>query len=144
MAKRKERQFDPNSIRRVVANIEWSDGELFPRIGFIVTNSWLPAGKAVKVGARIAYHASKWYVHVASAFSLARYCQVALGLRAVRIFSLTESHMARYAQECVNKTLFVDATMVLPCCCLAARDHQSSHWAPDGRCQDRILGQTYL
>ena len=73
--------------------------------------------RLVKVGARIAYHARKWYVHVASAFSLARYCQVALGLRAVRIFWLTESHMARYAQERVNKALFVDATMVLPCCC---------------------------
>jgi len=35
--------------RRVVAKIEWPDGELFPRIGFIVTNSKLPAGKVVKV-----------------------------------------------------------------------------------------------
>jgi len=35
--------------RRVVAKIEWHDGELFPRIGFIVTNSKLPAGKVVKV-----------------------------------------------------------------------------------------------
>jgi len=34
--------------RRVVAKIEWHDGELFPRIGFIVTNSKLPAGKVVK------------------------------------------------------------------------------------------------
>ena len=37
------------SERRVVAKIEWHDGELFPRIGFIVTNSKLPAGKVVKV-----------------------------------------------------------------------------------------------
>ena len=29
--------------RRVVAKIEWHDGELFPRIGFIVTNSKLAA-----------------------------------------------------------------------------------------------------
>jgi hypothetical protein len=35
--------------RRVVAKIEWHDGELFPRIGFIATNSRLPAGKVVKV-----------------------------------------------------------------------------------------------
>jgi hypothetical protein len=35
--------------RRVVAKIEWHEGELFPRIGFIVTNSRLPAGKVVKV-----------------------------------------------------------------------------------------------
>ena len=35
--------------RRVVAKIEWHDGELFPRVGFIVTNSKLPAGKVVKV-----------------------------------------------------------------------------------------------
>ena len=35
--------------RRVVAKIEWHAGELFPRIGFIVTNSRLPAGKVVKV-----------------------------------------------------------------------------------------------
>lgn len=35
--------------RRVVAKIEWHDGELFPRIGFIVTNSKLPAGNVVKV-----------------------------------------------------------------------------------------------
>jgi hypothetical protein len=35
--------------RRVVAKIEWHWGELFPRIGFVVTNSRLPAGKVVKV-----------------------------------------------------------------------------------------------
>ncbi len=35
--------------RRVVAKIEWYRGELFPRIGFVVTNSRLPAGKVVKV-----------------------------------------------------------------------------------------------
>lgn len=35
--------------RRVVAKIEWHDGELFPRIGFIITNSRLTAGKVVKV-----------------------------------------------------------------------------------------------
>jgi hypothetical protein len=34
--------------RRVVAKIEWHRGELFPRIGFVVTNSRLPAGKVVK------------------------------------------------------------------------------------------------
>jgi hypothetical protein len=128
--------------RRVVAKIEWHRGELFPRIGFVVTNSRLPAGKVVKVyngrgdvenrikegkntlrwdktscqrfeanqarlkmgilaynllhmirqfyvwgeevrrsinwlikrlikvGARVSYHARRWYVHVASAFPL--------------------------------------------------------------------------
>jgi hypothetical protein len=35
--------------RRVVPKIEWHDEELFPRIGFIVTNSKLAAGKVVKV-----------------------------------------------------------------------------------------------
>jgi hypothetical protein len=35
--------------RRVVAKIEWHRGELFPRIGFVVTNSRLPAGQVVKV-----------------------------------------------------------------------------------------------
>ncbi len=35
--------------RRVVAKTEWHAGEVFPRIGFIVTNSKLPAGKVVKV-----------------------------------------------------------------------------------------------
>lgn len=34
---------------RVVAKSEWHDGELFPRIGFIATNSKLPAAKIVKV-----------------------------------------------------------------------------------------------
>jgi hypothetical protein len=35
--------------RRVICKIEWHEGELFPRIGFIVTNSRLAAGKVVKV-----------------------------------------------------------------------------------------------
>jgi hypothetical protein len=35
--------------RRAVAKIEWHVEELFPRIGFIVTNFKLPAGKVVKV-----------------------------------------------------------------------------------------------
>lgn len=35
--------------RRVICKIEWHDGELFPRINFVVTNSRLPAGKVVKV-----------------------------------------------------------------------------------------------
>ena len=127
-----------SKFRRVVAKIEWHRGELFPRIGFVVTNSRLPAimvrpgdvenrikegkntlrwdktscqrfeanqarlkmgvlaynllhmirqlyvwGEAVKrsmewlikrlikVGARVSYHARRWYVHVASAFPLA-------------------------------------------------------------------------
>jgi Transposase DDE domain group 1 len=38
-----------NRKRRVLAKIEWRVGELFPRIGFIVTNSTLPAAKVVKV-----------------------------------------------------------------------------------------------
>jgi len=131
--------------RRVVAKIEWHRGELFPRIGFVVTNSRLPAAKVtkvyngraeienrikegkntlrwdktscqrfeanqarlkmgvlaynllhmirqfyvwgegvrrsidwlikrlIKVGARISYHARRWYVHVASAFPLAHH-----------------------------------------------------------------------
>jgi hypothetical protein len=35
--------------RRVICKIEWHEGELFPRIGFIVTNTRLAAGKVVKV-----------------------------------------------------------------------------------------------
>jgi len=35
--------------RRVVAKIEWHQGELFPRIAFVLTNSRLSAGKLVKV-----------------------------------------------------------------------------------------------
>ena len=35
--------------RRVAAKIEWHRGELFPRIGFLVTNSRLPAAKVIKV-----------------------------------------------------------------------------------------------
>ena len=35
--------------RRVVAKIEWHRGEFFPRIGFVVTNSRLLAGKVIKV-----------------------------------------------------------------------------------------------
>ncbi len=35
--------------RRAVAKIEWQRGELFPRIGFVITNSRLPAGKVIKV-----------------------------------------------------------------------------------------------
>jgi len=136
--------------RRVVAKIEWHRGELFPRIGFVVTNSRLPAGKVVKVyngrgdvenrikegkntlrwdktscqrfeanqarlkmgvlaynllhmirqfyvwgeevrrsidwlikrlikvGARVSYHARRWYVHVASAFPLAHHYRAVL------------------------------------------------------------------
>jgi hypothetical protein len=136
--------------RRVVAKIEWHQGELFPRIGFVVTNSRFPAGKVIKVyngraeienrikegknslrwdktscqrfeanqarlkmgvlaynllhiirqfylwrenvqrsidwpikriikvGARVSYHARRWYVHVASAFPLAHHYRAVL------------------------------------------------------------------
>jgi len=137
-----------NKPRRVVCKIEWHVGELFPRVGFIVTNSNLEAqrvitiynGRAeienrikegkntlrwdktschrfaanqarllvgclaynllhmirdsafwgerikpsiesiirrlVKVGARVVYHARRWYVHAAAAFPLARYYRI--------------------------------------------------------------------
>jgi hypothetical protein len=136
--------------RRVVAKIEWHQGELFPRIGFVVTNSRLPGGKVtkvyngrgdvenrikegkntlrwdktscqrfeanqarlkmgvlaynllhmirqfyvwgeevkrsmdwlirrlIKVGARISYHARRWYVHVALAFPLTHHYRAVL------------------------------------------------------------------
>jgi hypothetical protein len=136
--------------RRVVAKIEWHRGELFPRIGFVVTNSRLPSGKVIKVyngrgdvenrikegkntlrwdktscqrfeanqarlkmgvlaynllhmirqfyvwgeevkrsmdwlikrlikvGARVSYHARRWYVHIASAFPLAHHYRAVL------------------------------------------------------------------
>jgi hypothetical protein len=35
--------------RRILAKIEWRRGELFPRIGFVVNKSRLPAGKVIKV-----------------------------------------------------------------------------------------------
>ena len=34
--------------RRVVAKVEWHQGELYPRIGFIVTNLTRPAGRVSK------------------------------------------------------------------------------------------------
>jgi hypothetical protein len=34
--------------RKVMAKSEESEGELFPRIGFIVTNSKLPVGKGIQ------------------------------------------------------------------------------------------------
>ena len=34
--------------------------------------------RVVKVGARVVYHARRWYVHVASAFPLARYYRILL------------------------------------------------------------------
>jgi hypothetical protein len=56
--------------RRVAAKIEWHRGELFPRIGFVVTNSRPPVVKVVKVyngrgllikvGDRVSYHARRW------------------------------------------------------------------------------------
>ena len=136
--------------RRVVAKIEWHRGELFPRIGFVVTNSRLPADmvikvyngrgnvenrikegkntlrwdktscqrfeanqarlkmgvlaynllhmirqfyvwgeevkrsmdwlikRLIKVGAKVSYHARRWYVHVASAFPLAHHYRAVL------------------------------------------------------------------
>ncbi|MBU4447379.1 MAG: transposase [Proteobacteria bacterium] len=134
--------------RRVVAKIEWHGGELFPRIGFVITNSRLPAGKVIKVdnaeienrikagkntlrwdktscqrfeanqarlqmgvlaynllhmtrqfyvwgeevkrsmdwlikrlikvGARVSYHARRWYVPVASAFPLSHHYRAVL------------------------------------------------------------------
>lgn len=136
--------------RRVVAKIEWHRGELFPRIGFVVTNSRLPDGKVIKVyngrgdvenrikegknilrwdktscqrfeanqarlkmgvlaynllqmirqfyvwgekvkrsvewlikrlikvGARVSYHARRWYIHVASAFPLSHHYRAVL------------------------------------------------------------------
>jgi hypothetical protein len=139
-----------NRPRRVVAKIEWHRGELFPRIGFVVTSSRLSAGKVIKVyngrgeienrikegkntlrwdktscqrfeanqvrlqmgvlaynllhmirqfyvwgeevrrsidwlikrlikvGARVSYHARRWYVHVASAFPLAHHYRAVL------------------------------------------------------------------
>jgi len=136
--------------RRVVAKIEWHRGDLFSRIGFVVTNSRLPVGKVtkvyngrgdvenrikegkntlrwdktscqrfeanqailkmgvlahnflpmirqfsiwgeevkrsmewlikrlIKVGARVSYHARRWYVHVASAFPLSHHYRAVL------------------------------------------------------------------
>ena len=37
-----------NRARRVVAKVEWHNGELFPRVGFIVTNLSRPAKRVVR------------------------------------------------------------------------------------------------
>jgi hypothetical protein len=37
-----------NQARRVVAKVEWHSGELFPRVGFIVTNLTRPAKRVVR------------------------------------------------------------------------------------------------
>jgi hypothetical protein len=37
-----------NQARRIVAKVEWHNGELFPRIGFIVTNLTRPAKRVVR------------------------------------------------------------------------------------------------
>ena len=37
-----------NRARRVVAKVEWHNGELFPRVGFIVTNPTRPAKRVVR------------------------------------------------------------------------------------------------
>ena len=37
-----------NQARRVVAKVEWHNGELFPRVGFIVTNLIRPAKRVVR------------------------------------------------------------------------------------------------
>ena len=37
-----------NDARRVVAKIEWHKGELFPRVGFVVTNLRRPSWRVVK------------------------------------------------------------------------------------------------
>lgn len=34
--------------RRVLAKVEWHEGELFPRVGFIVTNLWIAADRVVR------------------------------------------------------------------------------------------------
>jgi hypothetical protein len=36
-----------NKARRVVAKVEWHPGELYPRVGFIVTNMTRPAERVV-------------------------------------------------------------------------------------------------
>jgi hypothetical protein len=42
------------------------------------STEWL-IKRLIKVGTKAAYHGRRWHVHVASAFALARYCQVLLG-----------------------------------------------------------------
>lgn len=37
-----------NERRRVVAKVEWHAGELYPRVGFIVTNLWKPPEEVVR------------------------------------------------------------------------------------------------
>jgi predicted membrane-bound spermidine synthase len=44
--------------------------------GYKLASKNLSARSLVKVGARAVYHARRWYVHIASAFSLARYYSI--------------------------------------------------------------------
>ena len=37
-----------DEYRRIVAKVEWHRGELFPRVGFIVTNIWKPPAEVVR------------------------------------------------------------------------------------------------
>jgi len=37
-----------DKYRRIVAKVEWHRGELFPRVGFLVTNIWKPPGEVVR------------------------------------------------------------------------------------------------
>ncbi len=41
------RAYSWDKARRVVAKVEWHPGELFPRVGFVVTNLSRPAGRVV-------------------------------------------------------------------------------------------------
>ena len=50
--------------RRIVAKVEHHRGELFPRVGFIVTNMVLPS-RSVKTGGRLVKHARYYWLLLA-------------------------------------------------------------------------------
>jgi hypothetical protein len=52
----------------VVCKIEWHSGELFPRVGFVITNSALLPESVIKVAAKVSYPARRWHIHVSSSF----------------------------------------------------------------------------
>jgi len=79
--------------------------------------------RLIKVGARVAYHGKRWYVHVASAFPLARHYRAVFGLRARQKNRLTKGWAVKYAQNECRRHLFINVTTVLP---LSGRVGQSS------------------
>jgi hypothetical protein len=58
----------------------WPGDKFWIRAGSAISTStpvWL-VKRLIKVGARVSYHARRWYVHIASAFPLANHYRAVL------------------------------------------------------------------